>query len=129
MPKRTRNIIIISFLCMSIIPFMLLTDFFPFMRFGMFAETIQQTAQKEVFRIDIKKTDGTIESLSKRQQAMNDSRLNYLARKYYYQNKIPFLKDHLIHSGLIRENEYLIITQCILKDGKWQERTITDQHE
>ena len=105
---------------------MLLTDLFPFMRFGMFSETVKETPQKEFFSIEVYKPDGTHESLSKRQRAMDDSHLNYLTRKYYYQNNIKTLTNGLIQSGLIKPNEYIVITKNTLNHLRWEKIIIAD---
>jgi hypothetical protein len=124
MSIQSRNIIIIFFLAMSFIPFMLITDLFPFMRFGMFAETIQDAAQKEIFQISVVKADGSVEPLSKRQIAMDNSHLNYLARTYFYNNRIEVLSEALTQSGLLLPNEKLLITQQTLNNKTWTSKTI-----
>jgi hypothetical protein len=124
MSIQTRNIIIIFFLSMSFIPFMLISDLFPFMRFGMFAETIHTNAQTEIFQISVQKENGNVEPLSKRQRAMDESHLNYLVRKYYYDSNITFLTNQLKKSGLVQPNEQLVITQKTLNKKIWTSKTI-----
>jgi len=124
-PKR--NIIILFFLVMSIIPFMLMNDLFPFMRFGMFAETIKQSPQKEFFMVSVIKKDGSIESLSKRQSAMDDSHLNYMTRTYFYQHKLDYFVEQLLVSGLVHKDEYLRITQHSLINKTWTTNIIVNQ--
>ncbi len=124
MSTQNRNIIIFCFLTLSFIPFLLLTDIFPFMRLGMFAEPVKENPQKELFSVEIEKADGTIESLSKRQETMDDSHLNYLTRKYYYQNNMSFLIDKLMKSDFIKPDEHLIITQKCLEKNTWISKII-----
>lgn len=124
MSTQKRNIIIFCFLTLSFIPFLLLTDLFPFMRFGMFAETLKENPQKELFCIEIEKADGTLEKLSQRQNAMDDGHLNYLTRTYYYQNKMTFLIDELLKSGFIKDKEHLVITQKRLTNNTWTTKII-----
>lgn len=124
MSSQKQNIVIFSFLIMSFIPFMLLTDFFPFMRFGMFSETIKESSQTETFVIYILKEDGTKENLSKRQGAMDDSHLNYLSRMYYYNNNIVYVGEHLYHSGLLNNNEQLFIIKNSLLNSQLKSQII-----
>ena len=125
MSIQTRNIIIVLFLGMSFVPFVLLTDLFPFMRFGMFAETITNNSQQELFEILIQKKDGSTELLSQRQQGMDDSHLNYLTRTYFYANKISFLTEEISKSELILPQEKIIIRQKILVNGALTSKIIT----
>ena len=127
MSSKTRHSIIFLFLTMSFIPFMLLTDLFPFMRFGMFSETVKQNPQKEFFSVTVQKKDGTMERLSVRQTAIDDVQLNYITRKYFYQNKIDLLVSILLNSGLLQKDEHLIITQKILSNRTWINKTIIDK--
>ncbi len=106
---------------------MLLTDLFPFMRFGMFSETVKQNPQKEFFSVTVQKKDGTMERLSVRQTAIDDVQLNYITRKYFYQNKIDLLVSILLNSGLLQKDEHLIITQKILSNRTWINKTIIDK--
>jgi hypothetical protein len=112
---------------MSFIPFLLMTDLFPFMRFGMFAETIQSTPQKEKFSLEIRLPDGHHELLSDRQIGLDESHLNYLARTYFYHQQLDFFAVHLKSSGLLKENERLIIIHKTLEGNHWKQDILFDQ--
>ncbi len=109
---------------MSFIPFLLMTDLFPFMRFGMFAETVQSIPQQEKFDVTISSPDGTIQSLGDRQIGLDDSHLNYLCRIYYYNHQLDFFASHLKKSGLLHENEQLVILHKILENNQWEHDTL-----
>jgi hypothetical protein len=98
-----------------------MTDLFPFMRFGMFAETIRNTPQRETFSIHVILPNGSNHSLSERQIGLDDSHLNYLARTYFYANDLDYFTTHLKKSGLIKENEQLVIIHKTLEGSQWKE--------
>lgn len=75
------------------IPFILLTDIYPFFRFGMFAEPVKQAVQLEQFAIRYKDTNGQLHLLSPLQSGL--SSLAYLMRNYYYRNESVQLLNHI----------------------------------
>ena len=101
-----------------------MTDLFPFMRFGMFAETISNTPQRETFSIHIILPNGSSQSISERQIGLDDSHLNYLARTYFYTHDLNFFIVHLQHSGLVKENEQLVIIHKTLEGNQWKEERL-----
>ena len=119
-----RNIVIFFFLFMSFIPFLLMTDLFPFMRFGMFAETIKNIPPQELFSVNVRQADGSIQALSERQIGLDDSHLNYLARTYFYNHQFVFFKNHLKKSGLLTEKENLMIIHQIRQGNNWKQDTL-----
>jgi hypothetical protein len=124
MTLNIRYIVIFFFLLMGFVPFLLMTDLFPFMRFGMFAETIQALPQKEVFNVEIIRPDGTKKSLSERQIGLDDSHLNYLARQYYYKQQLPFFAEQLKASGLVKPDEKVLVTLKTLNDTTWKDNVL-----
>lgn len=109
---------------MSFIPFLLMTDLFPFMRFAMFAETVQNIPQQELFSIHIQTAENPSQSLAERQIGLDDSHLNYLARTYFYNHQVSFFLNHLKNSGLLKENEQLIMIHKTLQDNHWKQDTL-----
>ncbi|MDB5273045.1 MAG: hypothetical protein JWO58_1412 [Chitinophagaceae bacterium] len=119
-----RQIVIFFFLLMSFIPFLLMTDLFPFMRFAMFAETVRAIPQKEFFTVEVLNARGGSQSLSERQIGLDDSHLNYLARRYYYNGQLDFFSTELKKSGLLKDNEKITVTQKIIVNGEWQKHVL-----
>jgi len=68
-------------------PFLLMNDFFPFFRFGMFAEPIQKNSTQELFVLYYSNQKNTVYKFDTYQLGLDEGVFNYLARKYYYQNK------------------------------------------
>lgn len=101
-----------------------MTDLFPFMRFGMFAETVRSIPQKEKFAVAILLKDGTRLSLAERQIGLDDSHLNYLSRIYYYNHQLEFFGSHIKNSGLLQKNEKLIILHKRMEDHQWKQDTL-----
>jgi len=127
MTTNIRYIVPFFFLVMSFLPFILMTDLFPFMRFGMFAETVQSTPQKEIFSLQILLPDGRRQLLSERQIGLDESHLNYLARTYFYQQQLDFFALHLKKSGLLKEKERLVIIHKTLEENHWKQDVLFDQ--
>ena len=127
MTTNIRYIVPFFFLVMSFLPFILMTDLFPFMRFGMFAETVQSTPQKEIFSLQIILPDGRRQLLSERQIGLDESHLNYLARTYFYQQQLDFFALHLKKSGLLKEKERLVIIHKTLEENHWKQDVLFDQ--
>lgn len=94
------------------------------MRFGMFAETIQSTAQQEKFTVTVLSPDGSNQSLGDRQIGLDDSHLNYLSRIYYYNHQLDFFAFHLQKTGLIKPNEQLAIIHKKLVNHQWKQDTL-----
>ena len=101
-----------------------MTDLFPFMRFAMFAETVSAIPQKEFFTVEAIDANGTSHSLSERQIGLDNSHLNYLARRYYYNGQLDYFSHQLKKSGLIKDKESIIIIQKTLKNGQWQKNIL-----
>ena len=72
------------------LPFILVTDFYPFFRFGMFAEPVRNATQVEEFVIEAN-TQGRYQALSPELTGLHSSNLFYLYRAYYYQGKADLL--------------------------------------
>jgi hypothetical protein len=127
MTTHIRQVIIVFFLVMSFIPFLLLTDLFPFMRFAMFAETVEYIPQREKFTIRILLPDGSTQLMSERQIGLDDSHLNYLARTYFYTQQLVFFAGHLKKSGLIKTNERLVVVHEEQEGMQWKKTILFDQ--
>jgi hypothetical protein len=97
------------------IPFILLTDLYPFFRFGMFAEPVREAIQMEQFAV------GYISFRQSRQvlgaEQLGISSLAYLMRNYYYRNQsTEFLENiHAIfpEKHLVKQWQFLRITSPV----------------
>src|SRR4051812_37152809 len=98
---KLRNYVIITMLVCITIPFILLTDLFPFLRFGMFAEPVNNEIQKEYFivsYVDISKKEKVLDP---RTIGIEPHFFFYLGRNYYYRKESDlFLKNvsHIFHN-------------------------------
>ncbi len=88
-----KKVIIWGMLLLMWIPFILMTDLYPFFRFGMFAEPIKQAVQLEQFAIRYKDAGGNLHVVSPLQVGIGS--LPYLMRNYYYRNESVQLLNHI----------------------------------
>ena len=93
------------FLLLVWLPFLLLTDLYPFLRFGMFAEPIRAETSQETFGIYIERNK-KLEKYNTYLWGLDEGVFNYLARKYYYQKRLDFLGEILCkaHKNLYPQN-------------------------
>ena len=87
-----RHIGIKVFIFLLILPFLTITDFYPFMRFGMFAEPIKSNNQLEIFYLGFKKAD-KVKIVKTDFLGLSEGQFNYLARDYYYKGKTSQLLE------------------------------------
>lgn len=94
------------FLLLLWLPFVLMTDLFPFMRFGMFAEPVKTVQQTEYFIITQKrgKTEKVIDPNT---SGVPVQTLNYLVRNSYYQKRADLLLSTVAKSVKIQANDTL----------------------
>jgi hypothetical protein len=89
MALNKKNIVTIVLLGGMLLPFVLLTDIFPFLRFGMFAEPIRSNIQIEKFVLYKTNTDGVQSDFLSSDIGINPNTFHYLLRNYYYRNELP----------------------------------------
>lgn len=98
-----------------IIPFIFLTDSYPFHRFGMFAEPIKHQAQYEKFYIFYKiDTETNFVELKPQDIPLNANAFEMQLRKHHYQHK---------HSNFINVFDEIIKKKMNLKEEqklKWK---------
>lgn len=70
------------------LPFLLINDFYPFFRFGMFAEPIKPSQSEELFILYYTNQQNSVYKFNTYQLGVDEGVFNYLVRKYYYQNKM-----------------------------------------
>ncbi|MGD1842178.1 MAG: hypothetical protein ACFB0B_14970 [Thermonemataceae bacterium] len=90
--------IIIGIICLAIwLPFIATTHFYPFLRFGMYAEPVRK--ELEYFRITFKeKAKGPEQAFDVRILGFDERMMNYLIRDYYYQDKMSAFERKLQES-------------------------------
>lgn len=88
--KKMKKIVLLSIFFWIIIPFVLISDFYPFFRFGMFSEPIQSNIQTEQFVIMIA-TNTTKKIVNSDEVDLGEQHFQYLIRYAYYQNKLTLL--------------------------------------
>jgi hypothetical protein len=94
MRDKLKNAVTVSITILALIPFVLLTDLFPFFRFGMFAEPVRSSIQTELFQIITINEQGKEEVFNPDKLGINSADFNYLCRNYYYRNEGEiFLKN------------------------------------
>jgi hypothetical protein len=103
MQDKLKNGITISIIILALIPFVLLTDLFPFFRFGMFAEPLKSSIQTEYFHVSVIHSDGKEEIFDPQKYSVNSADLNYLCRNYFYRQEGEKFLSNL--SGAFHEKD------------------------
>ena len=93
-----KNIMTIVLLFGLFAPFIFITDFFPFLRFGMFAEPIKKNIQTEKFIIYSTNNYGEKTIFNPRTIGINPNTFYYLCRNYYYRNETKLFTDKIFLS-------------------------------
>lgn len=83
-----KNLIISVLGFFLLFPFILISDIYPFFRFGMFAEPIRQTVQTERFIICYYNLESKLKILPFETIGFEESHLLYILRSYYYRGKL-----------------------------------------
>ncbi|MBO9699157.1 MAG: hypothetical protein J7604_03050 [Sporocytophaga sp.] len=86
MKIKLKNIIITVFIAALILPFILITDFFPFARFGMFAEPVSSVDTLKIFETEYYQYHQW-HYLDGKQFNMASESFMYLAGNYFYRNQ------------------------------------------
>lgn len=68
-------------------PFIMQQTFYPFFRFGMFAEPVKRDIQTERFQLLGIQDDGSVDNNVGELAGIDQSKLNYLLRNYYYRQE------------------------------------------
>lgn len=87
MSSKIKNTVIAGMLIWITIPFILLTDIFPFMRFGMFAEPVKTQIQMEVFEVSYITEEHMEATLDPKTIGLEPHFFSSLARNYYYRKE------------------------------------------
>ena len=84
---KTATITGILLCCGFLLPFILLQDFLPFYRFGMFAEPFSSPAQQEYFIVTYQTAKNEIRTFYAPEAGLNAGHYEYLKRNYYYRQQ------------------------------------------
>lgn len=95
MSVKIKNIVITGMLVLITIPFLLLTDIFPFLRFGMFAEPVKTQSMLEVFEVSYIEQTTPEQTLDPESVGIEPHFFQYIARNYYYRNEAEKFLDNL----------------------------------
>jgi hypothetical protein len=90
-----KNIVTTILLSGLLVPFILITDIFPFLRFGMFAEPIKKNIQTEKFILYKTNARGERSIFEPEAIGINPNTFYYLCRNYYYRNESKSFADKL----------------------------------
>lgn len=93
-----KNIMTTILLSGLLVPFILITDLYPFLRFGMFAEPIKKDIQTEKFILYETNTTGERSIFNPEAIGINPNTFYYLCRNYYYRNETKLFTDKLFQS-------------------------------
>ena len=83
---RFKNAVLVIFTTLFLLPFIFLTDFYPFLRFGMFAEPVKPMAQSEKFRVVYLLKNGRLKVWDFKNSGIQTAS-GYLMRNYYYRKE------------------------------------------
>jgi hypothetical protein len=86
MKIKLKNIIVSGFITALILPFILITDLFPFARFGMFAEPVSSADTLKMFEVEYYQNHQWHTLDAKRFNLASGSFM-YLAGNYFYRNQ------------------------------------------
>ena len=111
------------------VPFVLLTDLYPFFRFGMFAEPVQRAVQTERFVVRYLDASGRPHGVAPEEVGLGE--LVYLLRNYHYRGQTDRLLQRLhgLHPRRAEAVEWQLLritspTQVYLPDtvtvGRWK---------
>ncbi|QHT67526.1 hypothetical protein GXP67_13265 [Rhodocytophaga rosea] len=121
-----KKIVIIGMLSAITVPFILLTDIYPFFRFGMFAEPVKEEIQMEQFAIRYTHHNQATYLLDPAEVGL--SSLAYLMRNYYYrqQSHIFLQRIHQLytHKANVKEWHLLRITGSLQQPAQTDTATV-----
>ena len=101
---------VISIMLLGVaVPFVLLTDLYPFFRFGMFAEPVSRAVQTERFVVRYLDAGGRPHEVAPAEVGLGE--LVYLLRNYYYRGETDRLLQRLhgLHSRRAETAEWQLL--------------------
>ncbi len=113
----TKKIVWASLFFALVLPFIFQTTFYPFFRFGMFAEPVRFDMQEEHFLLVRKSPAGQAVPYEPDKIGIGKNKLDYLLRNHYYRKEMPQFLDEL--STLLPDsmrNETLKVLRIVGQD-------------
>lgn len=95
MSFRIKKTLIFLMLFLITLPFIMVTDLFPFMRFGMFAEPVKYQVQQEYFEIVVTDRNQKATPLDPLSVGIEKHFFEYIARNYYYRGEGKLLLEKI----------------------------------
>jgi hypothetical protein len=105
MTEKFKIRIILTLLTLVFLPFIFITDFFPFMRFGMFAEPVKTDVQMEYFKVYVKDSL-KISPLEPSELKISENNIFYLCRNYYYRGESDLFLKRLSDISSYKDKEW-----------------------
>lgn len=124
MSKRSKTLITWLTFLLILLPFVLVTDLFPFLRFGMFAEAQPTgTDSLQVFMITYTNSQNQQILFDPEKYAFNQQAFQHLARNYFSRNEAKTMLEKLKKSDLTHSKNWYFYT--ISFSGKYPEKKDT----
>lgn len=119
-----QQIVICGMLTAILIPFILVTDVYPFFRFGMFAEPVRDEIQLEQFAIRYIGHNQAMHILDPAEIGLGS--LTYLMRNYYYRKQSEFFlrNIHQVYQARIKVREWQLLRITSLPEQPSQTDTV-----
>lgn len=89
--KNPSHLLILIGLSVLFIPFIFITDFFPFMRMGMFAEPVRYSAQQESFLVLKETSPNKKKPVDSQSFGIAPHNFQYLCRNHHYRHEDSLL--------------------------------------
>ena len=125
MQDKLKNTVTISVTILALIPFVLLTDLFPFFRFGMFAEPVKSSIQTELFQVITVNDDGKEEVFNPQRMGINSADFNYLCRNYYYRREGEIFLKKISEAYNRKDLKEWIIQRTLYSERKKDSARVT----
>ena len=124
MGNKLKYFIITITLVLIVLPFILLTDIFPFLRFGMFAEPVRQETQKEKLVVTYLVNENEKE-FDPKEAGIGDNTFYYLARNYYYRKEADSFLEKTSQLVPIKATEWRLKRIIFTNDNELRGDTVT----
>ena len=99
-----KKVILIFLLVWFLVPFVFMTDLYPFFRFGMFAEPIKPTQTTEMLQFWWKNAEGKSQLFQPQMIGLTENNFGYILRHYFYTDRIEQLFSQ-IHQNMLKKTK------------------------
>lgn len=94
-----------------LVPFVFMTDLYPFFRFGMFAEPIKPSQTTEMLQLWWKNAEGKSQLFQSERIGLTENHFGYILRHYFYTDRIEQLFSQIQQSMLKKAKEKPLLWQ------------------